>query len=88
MKFDDDIKDLKPHIKIAIQMERNAAREKARKLTFARVDGDEVQEDADDEDRSEKAEIFEAIDDDDAPAPTPRTFDAPRRRGRPKKGRR
>lgn len=88
MKFDDDIKGLKPHIKIAIQMERNAAREKAQKLALERADGDDGQEDAADEDRSEKAEIFEAIDANDAPAQSPRTFDAPRRRGRPKKGRR
>lgn len=88
MRFDDDIKGLKPHIKIAIQMERNAAREKARKLALERDDGDDAQEDADDEDRSEKAEIFEAIDDAAEPAQSPRTFDAPRRRGRPKKGRR
>ena len=88
MKFDDDIKHLKPHIKIAIQMERNAARAKAQKMALERVDGDAGQEDADAEDRSEKAEIFEAIDADDAPALSPRNFDAPRRRGRPKKGRR
>ena len=88
MRFDNDIKGLKPHIKIAIQIERNAAREKAKKMALDRADGDNVQEDAADEDRSEKAEIFEAIDADDAPAQPPRTFDAPRRRGRPKKGRR
>lgn len=88
MKFDDDIKGLKPHIKIAIQMKRNAAREKAKKMALERADGDNVQEDANDEDRIEKAEIFEAIDTGDAPAQSPRTFDAPRRRGRPKKGRR
>ena len=85
MKFDDDIKGLKPHIKIAIQMERNAAREKARKLTFARVESEDAQEDVEEEESSEKDEILEAIDKDDAVAENTAPDAAPRRRGRPKK---
>ncbi len=87
MKFDDDIKGLKPHIKIAIQIERNAAREKARKLTFARVEYEDAQEDVEDEESGEKAEISESIDiEDDLSENTPQDA-APRRRGRPKKRR-
>lgn len=87
MKFDDDIKGLKPHIKIAIQMERNAAREKARKLTFERVESEDAQEDFEEEESGENDEILEAIDKDDAVAENTTQDAAPRRRGRPKKRR-
>jgi hypothetical protein len=87
MKFDDDIKGLKPHIKISIQMERNAAREKARKLTFTRVDSEDAHEDVEAEESGEKAEIFEAIDIEDDLSENTTQDAAPRRRGRPKKRR-
>ena len=87
MKFDDDIKGLKPHIKISIQMERNAAREKARKLTFARGESEDAQEDVEEEESGENDEILEAIDKDDGGAENTAPDAAPRRRGRPKKRR-